>query len=49
LLYRACLQSLRSKFEEFPATDELHRHFKQFQRTATQAVTEESPDLADLL
>ena len=49
LFYRACLQALHSKFEEFPATDELHRHFKQFLRTATQAATEAPPNLADLL
>ena len=49
LLYRACLVALHDKFEDFTATDELHSHFKQFLRTATQAITEESPNLVDLL
>jgi hypothetical protein len=48
-LYHACLHALHSKFEEFPVTDEVHRHFKQFLRAATQASTEAPPNLADLL
>lgn len=50
LLYRACLVALHSKFEDFPATDDVHRRFKQFLRTSTQAATEENiPALAELL
>jgi hypothetical protein len=49
LLYRACLKTLHEKFEHFPVTDDAHRHFKQFLRTATQAATEEFANLTDLL
>jgi hypothetical protein len=49
LLYRACLVALRHKFADFPATDDLHRHFKQFLYTVTTAFTEETIAQADLL
>jgi len=50
LLYRACLVALNEKFAHFPATDDVHRRFKQFLHTATQSLTDETvPALADLL
>ncbi len=49
-LYHACLVSLNEKFSNFPATDNVHRHFKQFLHNATQALADEAvPALADLL
>jgi hypothetical protein len=49
-LYRACLVALDEKFAHFPATDDIHRRFKQFLRTATQSWADEvGPALADLL
>jgi hypothetical protein len=48
-LYQACLKTLIEKFEHFPATDDVHRRFKQFLHTATSTSTEEFANLADLL
>ena len=49
-LYHACLMALREKFANFPATDDAHRHFKQFLHDATQALADEVvPTLAELL
>jgi hypothetical protein len=48
-LYHACLKALHEIFEHFPATDEIHRRFKQFLHSATQTTTEASSDLIDLL
>ena len=49
-LYRACLIALNEKFAHFPATDDAHRHFKQFLHTATQSLQDEVvPTLAELL
>jgi hypothetical protein len=49
-LYRACLAALDEKFAHFPATDDAHRHFKQFLHNARQPLADEVvPALADLL
>ncbi len=48
-LYRACLLTLRAKFEHFPASDEPHRRFKQFLHTETAAFPAETVALAELL
>lgn len=49
-LYRACLNALNEKFAHFPATDDVHRRFKQFLHDATQSLADEVvPALADLL
>jgi hypothetical protein len=50
LLYRACLIALDEKFAHFPATDGIHRRFKQFLHDAMQSLADEVvPALADLL
>jgi hypothetical protein len=48
-LYHACLKTLDEKFEHFPATDEIHRRFKQFLHAATSTFAAERVDLAELL
>ncbi len=49
-LYHACLGALEEKFAHFPATDEGHRHFKQFLLDATRSLKDAGiPALSDLL
>jgi hypothetical protein len=49
-LYHACLKTLHEKFEHFPATDDVHRRFRQFLLNATQPLKDEVvPALVDLL
>ncbi len=49
-LYRACVTALHAKFENFPAPDDPHRHFKQFLHNATQSFgPDEIPVLSELL
>ena len=49
-LYHACLSALNEKFAHFPATDDAHRHFKQFLHNATQSFESDAiPSLTELL
>ena len=49
-LYHACLLALQEKFAHFPATDDAHRHFKQFLHDAAQSLADGTvPALTNLL